>query len=528
MTLITFLHRWVGVVLALFMFVWFATGAVIAFVGSPFVDRAQQLAHAEPLAAEAGWLSLAETLTRAAAQRAETRPSDAVVGQVANHEAHSGGRHGAAQRPQDSLVVEARLARLGGAPLWLVEDERGQRSALSALTGAPTKVGPDQAERIAAHWLDGAALSYLGEQDAPLGVRNAEAGKPYHRFAADDGREIVVSARTGEVALVSTRAERGLIYAGAWLHLFRWLDVLGAGDYRRDALTYAGFFAAVGAATGIVVGFVKWKPGLFGRPTYSGRRTQPYREFWFKYHFWAGLVGGSFALLWASSGFLSTNPGQIFSPAGATKEETARWRGAAQPAAWSLPPAATTPLAPEAVELTWARLGEDTALIAVGKDGGRRALATPGALTSFDDTALIAAAQRLAGEKPVAGSARLDDYDSYYFPGHRQSVLDKPLPVLRIDLADAGKTSLYVDPADGRLLAKFDASRRVWRWVYSAVHHWDFGVFHTHALWIGWMAVWVSLGVVLAASAVVLAVRRLRRSLPQRAAAARPLEQQKA
>ncbi len=103
---------------------------------------------------------------------------------------------------------------------------------------------------------------------------------------------------------------------------------------------------------------------------------------------------------------------------------------------------------------------------------------------------------------------------SDYFANHRQTALDKPLPVLRVDFADAERTSLYIDPADGRLLVKFDTSRRVYRWLYSAVHHWDFGWFRNHWLWWGWMGVWVSFGVALSASAVVLAWRRLRRSLP--------------
>ncbi|MBY6244209.1 hypothetical protein K3F48_24000, partial [Methylosinus sp. Sm6] len=66
------------------------------------------------------------------------------------------------------------------------------------------------------------------------------------------------------------------------------------------------------------------------------------------------------------------------------------------------------------------------------------------------------------------------------------------------------------------LLAKIDASRRVYRWLYSAVHHWDFGLFRNQWLWNGWMALWVFFGLALSTTAVVLAWRRLRRSIPQR------------
>ncbi|MBY6243090.1 PepSY domain-containing protein [Methylosinus sp. Sm6] len=486
-----FLHRWIGVVLALFMLVWFSTGLVIAFLAAPPITRAQQLAHAESLAPEASWLSLGDALAARAL----------------------GGRH----EQEDGVIVEGRLVRVAGAPAWLIENQFGRRSAISALDGAPIVFSPEQARRIADLWAEGADLVYSGAEEAPVGVRNAEALRPFHRFAAPDSREIVVSARTGEVVQSATRGERALIYAGNWLHLFRWLDLVGAGDYRRAALSWAGFFAAAAALTGVILGFVKWRPGFFGRPTYSRGRTQPYREFFFAYHFWAGLIGGVFALSWAASGFFSTNPGQIFSQPTPSPDEIARYRAVGGPDAMaSATSAGVAALAPETVALSWSRIGDDAVLLAVSRDGERRALETGRTKAAFGEDALAAAAARLAGTAPISGRELLIDYDSYYYPNHHQSRIDKPLPVLRVDLADAGRSSLYIDPVDGRLLAKIDASRRVYRWLYSAVHHWDFGPFRDHWLWNGWMALWVFFGLALSTTAVVLAWRRLRRSIPQR------------
>lgn len=521
MSLLTFLHRWVGVVLALFMLTWFSTGLVIAFIGSPSVNRAQQLAHAASLSPEDGWLGLGEALRISAAARAAAtpkaeRPAGDMSGQNGQH-GHGGGR-----ARGEGGVADARLARIDGQPIWLIENDRGDRSAISAVTGALIEINSETAERIARNWLGAGAdaassLTYLDTVDAPIGVRNSETLKPFHRFAAGDGAgtQIIVSARTGEVVQVATGVERALVYTGNWLHLFRWLDALGGADYRRDALTYAGFFAAVGGATGLILGWIRWKPGFFGRPTYARGRTQPYRETWLKYHFWAGLVGGSFALLWATSGFLSTNPGQIFSQANASREELLRYRGAGLPAvAANWKPSASLGLDAEVVELAWSRLGDNALLFAQSRDGSRRALTIPEAESSLANDALLAAARRLKSDAPIAASELLRDYDDYYYPNHRQTAADKPLPVLRIDFGDAERTSLYVDPADGRLLAKYDSSRRIYRWLYSAVHHWDFGWFHHRWLWNGWMATWVSFGIALSASAVVLAWRRLRRTIP--------------
>ncbi len=276
----------------------------------------------------------------------------------------------------------------------------------------------------------------------------------------------------------------------------------------------------------MILGWLRWRPGFFGRPTYSQGRTQPYREFWFKYHFWAGLLGGIFALLWATSGYLSTNPWRVFSEATASGEELARYRGGETPeAATSWRPSASLELGPEVVELGLNRLGDDVLLLAYTRDGARRALTATGATSGFGEDTVLAAIQRLAGNPQIASRELLREYDDYYYPNRRQTAAEKPLPVLRVDLADAGHTSIYVDPVDGRLLAKFDTSRRAYRWLYTAVHHWDFGVFQQRWLWNVWMAIWIAFGLTLGASAVVLGWRRLRRTFG--AGAARPAKRTK-
>ncbi|MCR6632870.1 MAG: PepSY domain-containing protein [Magnetospirillum sp.] len=163
------------------------------------------------------------------------------------------------------------------------------------------------------------------------------------------------------------------------------------------------------------------------------------------------------------------------------------------------------------VELSWRRLGDQAVLLAHSRDGSRAPLAIPGAVAGFDEQAVRVAAERLAdGKAPVASLSRLDEYDSYYYPNHRQGALEKPLPVFRVDLADQAGTRLYVNPQDGALLLKQDASRRAYRWLFSALHHWDLGVLYARPLWDTWMLTWIGFGLVLSVSSVVLGWRRLR------------------
>ena len=485
------IHRWVGIALALFMSIWFLSGLVIMYAGPSALGRAEQLAGAESLRPESGWLSAGEAWARSAA-----------------------GRQG-----KDAVLAEARLVRQGGMPRWLVEDTAGRRYALSAVDGGVAPVPPDEAAAIARQWAgQDEAIRYVDTGPQDSAVRNHEALRPFHRFAVGTGsREVLISERTGEVVRDSTAFDRALYWTGNWIHLMRPLETVGlSADGRRSVLAWLGFFAFAGSLTGLIIGWQRWRPGWGGRPTYSQGRTQPYRESWFKWHFWSGLLGGSFALLWAFSGYLNNNPFSLFSPATASKAEIARYQGPSIPAAlrgWRPFAFITEEENRDVVELGWRRLGHEAVLVGLTRDGRRLPQPVTGTLPRFSDAALLEAAGRLAQTVPVAHHALLTDYDAYYYARHGQGPVERPLPVLQVDLADDGNTRLYLDPQDGRLLLRQDDSRRAYRWLWSALHHWDIGWLKHRPLWDAWMLTWVLLGIVLAGSSVVIGWKRLRKTL---------------
>jgi uncharacterized iron-regulated membrane protein len=479
MSALLFLHRWIGVVLAAFMTLWLGSGLLIVLTDPPATDRAAQLAHADFLAQQPNWIGPEETWRR-------------------------GG--------EGALPAEARLVRKAGAPYWLFKKPSGEVVALSATDAAPHVFSADDAGLIAADWLAApgeeesarSAVVYLGQGEAPPYIRNAEGLGPFHTLAVDDGwgTHLIVSSRSGDVLASAGALRRAFYYAGSWIHTFHPLDFLG--ENRRLVLAWAGGLAAAASLSGLIVGWIRWRPGLFGRPTYSGGRRQPYRRFWLATHFWTGLIGGTFALLWALSGFLSTNPGGLFSPANLSPAEIAAYVGAADPRDdFRLP---SHDVADE-VELSWRRLGDQTILVGVAADGDRVPLRA--ADDRFAPDAIPAALRRLIGYTPIAAQTEISQYDSYYYRNRRQSAIDRPLPALKIDLADAGGTRLYIDPIDGRILLRQDASRRAYRWLFNGLHHWDFGFLAARPAWLAWELTWVPIGLVLAISAFVLGWRRL-------------------
>jgi uncharacterized iron-regulated membrane protein len=522
-------HRWVGVALGLFMFFWFFTGLVIMYSTQTTQNRSQQLAHAETLSPEVGWLSLGDAWDRSAEQRKEAakRKPKAMEGMEAM--AAQSGRaedQGGKGKAADAVpgIADARLVRSGGEPVWLVEDSKGQRFALSAIDGTVRETTPDQALKIAENWFDHDSNTsgiittrYLETVEKPIILRNQDALSPFHRIAVgDDGGELLISSRTGEVLHASTRMDRAFYWAGNWLHLLKPLESVGLGHIRNDVQLWLGLSATIATLTGLIIGWLRWRPGFGGKHTYSQGRTQPYREFWFKWHFWSGLVGGIVVLSWALSGFLDTNPGKIFNQGNPNRQELNRYLGKGLPEVMRLwQPVLPTLLSvavdgADVVELGWRRLGGDSVLLAHTRDGQRLPQPLDGVTTQFNDATLLAAVGRVAGETKVASQEVLTDYDSYYYPRHHQSLVEKPLPVLLVTMADDVGTRYYLDPQDGKLIAKLDRSGRVLRWLFSGLHHWDFGWLYQRPIWDIWMLIWVSLGLVLGASSLVVGWRRLK------------------
>ncbi|MFI3194279.1 MAG: PepSY domain-containing protein [Methylococcaceae bacterium] len=500
-------HRWLGIALAVFMLMWFFSGLVIMYSPTITQTRSGQLAHAETLSPEVGWLSLGEAWERSAQQRQTlAKPKDAKPDEVVG-------------------IIDARLVRSAGNPLWLIEDSQGQRFALSALDGSLHKTSIEEALTIADYWhgrSESAGLAqaqYLATLDKTILLRNQDALSPFHQIAiGDDGGQVLISEKTGEVLHASNTVSRAFYWAGNWLHLFKPLEALGYGKIRNDVQLWSGLLATVATLTGLIIGWLRWRPGIGGRPTYSQGRTQPYREFWFKWHFWTGLIGGTVMLFWAGSGFLDTNPNKIFSQTNPNRQEIMRYMGQALPEtmmAWQ--PVLPLNLAmavggEDVVELSWKHLDHAAVLIAHTRDGQRLPQGVDGAKSRFDEASLLAALSRVIAKTTAASPVLLQDYDDYYYARQDQSQVEKPLPVWRVTLADDENTQWYIDPQDGKLLSKVDRRARIFRWAYSALHHWDFGWLKYRPLWDVWMLVWVSFGLVLTVSSLVIGWRRLKQT----------------
>lgn len=516
-------HRWLGILLGLFFFVWFLSGMAMVYSGVPAPTPEMRAAHAQLLHAEATLLDAGEAWTRA---RAAVEAFDREYPPISTMRHGAGGGH--AHGDGAPGLMEARLVMQAGEPVWLMRDVRGRRYALSAVDGGLRPADEARALALVHDWFGAEAdrSSSLGSlvTDTVTRMGHHDPYRPFLLVALHDDADtrVHVSERTGEIVRITTRVDRVLQTLGGWLHFLRPLDAIGLSTWRSDILMWSALAGVVMTVFGIVVGLLVFRPGWFGHARYRSGHVQPFRERWARWHFWLGMTVGVLTLTWMLSGFLATNPGKVFASATLNASELKAYRGGSL--AWS---DGTDACAPGALlvlggaswtELSWTRLGEHMALLGITPDARRAVLCRRGQAgpDGFDEDALVEAARRLVPGAGVKTVEWLREYDDHYYLGHHRSPADRPLPVLKVELDDARSTRLYLDPLGGEPLLRADQSRRVYRWLFNALHSWDFGVLHQRPVWDAWMVFWGVTGLLLSLTSLVIGVRRVMHGLRRR------------
>ena len=476
-------HRWLGIATGLFFALWIGSGLVMLCVPFPALTEAERLARLAPVA----WDDVAVAPDAALAAAGLRPPRAAAIG---------------------AFDLEMR----GDEPVYRFAPPEGRItvSARTAMRLGP--IGPDAAVRLAGGEPGRDGVEAV-ERDQWTVTARYDPLRPFHKVLLADaaGTALYVSRATGEIALDTTRFERGWNWAGAVVH---WIypTVLRA----RPALwhivvVWLSGIAMLGAASGLALGILRLRP----RRRYPGGRATPYRGV-ARWHHLFGLAGGVGLTTFIVSGWLSMNPNEWFSSPVPPPALLAAYAGEGGPvglAAAALPRFAD----PGTKALRFARLGGRWLVVALGPDGPR---ATGADGAPGPDEAAIATAAATAVASAIPGARprsieRLTEYDAYWYPRGDAP----PLPVLRLRFDDGAATWLHVDPRDGRVLSRLDRSGRANRWLFDALHRLDLPVLTLHRP-AREAAQWVLnlLAGVVALTGIVVGWRRLRRRTGRRVA----------
>lgn len=505
-------HRWTGIVVCLFMALWFVSGVVMMYVGYPKLTPQERLDHLPDLAI-AGTCCISPQQALRAAREAMPPAPPAGTGPA--------GRARGGDGPP-----ELRLAMIGATPYWLVGDGRNRQVSVDALSGKLLdRVDTDHALRVARSFAPESSpgLMEIVRQDIFTVSRGLDPHRPLFRIALNDseGTELYVSSSSGEVIRDSTRLERGWNYLGSILHFFYPLKGEFFDAWRSDIIIYTSLIGTVLALLGVWVGVLRWR---FGGRFASGSRS-PYRNAWMRWHHISGLIFGVVTLTWVLSGMLSLNPWRVFESASPKLNQRAFAGLGLEGARFALAPAEALDRAGFPVREIGIRLFDGRPYYLLRGGGGRTALiaaddrdAANRPVAMIPEPALLAAAAKLMPDHRIVRSTLLRSYDNYYYarqPHNLTGHIERRLPVLRVEFDDPGHSWVHLDPHTASVFNRLDDTGRVRRWLFNFLHSFDLrGFIDSRPLWDATLILLSIGGFVLCFSGVVIGWRRLRRPSP--------------
>ena len=431
-------HRYMGLALCLIMAAWCLSGVVMMYVGYPALAQRDRIAALERLS----------------------------VDHCCNVPARAPDLAGI---PLSSFDIEM----MEDHPVLRLVDTFGPVAIVNLQTGDwKTEISLDDAKKIAADFF---SLPATAASSLPVAIvghdqwtvsGEFDADRPLFKVARGDpaGTEIYIASSSGKVVQETTRWQRGWNWVGSVVHWVYFTDLRRDPAVWSQVVIWASLLGAFLTVIGIWFGIsqIRWRGGV---------RWTPYRglKYW---HHVAGLAFGVLTLTWVASGFLSMNPWGLLEGGGAGAESyrlrdydltsddalaLAR-RLAAKGIDGSVKRISSAPLEGRLYLREWTSNGM------VRIDGETL---EPAPLTAHG---LRRLASLLKPGTRIESQELIRQGDSYYFAHH-----DRPIfPVYRVILADAQHTRYYLDPADGRLIQKTDRNARLYRWLFDAVHRWDF------------------------------------------------------
>ncbi|MGE0116051.1 MAG: PepSY domain-containing protein [Steroidobacteraceae bacterium] len=484
-------HRWLGIVLCLFMAMWFFSGVVMMYVGYPKLSTAERLVRLPAL-----WMH------------------DPIIEMKA----------ALAATGQEGAPKEARLTTVADSPRYIFSYGKGRYVAVDARSGQRINSVSQAAAVTAAAALAKGAVHYLDQvdEDAWTHSKALDGHRPLHRVQVEDDNAtlLYISSSTGEVVRDATRTERAWNWVGAWIH---WLYPFRGGIVDRqwsNIVIYTSLIATILAVTGLVVGVLRWR--FTGR--YKNASHSPYRESFMRWHHLAGLVFGALAVTWIFSGMMSMNPWKLFDSGRQPLALEAYSGGKIEPARFAVDIRAQCERLRaegfQAREIEWRMFAGTGFLLATDATGQTRLISPsaaepPLAMLPMDSLAVTGA--RLLPGVRIVEQQIVTQYDFHYYgraPHTMTGHVEKHLPVLRLKFDDEHHTWVHLDPYTAQVVGISDSYRRVDRVLFAFLHSWDWLPLLQHRpVWDGLLVLGSIGGFAMSLTGVVIGWRRLRRKL---------------
>jgi hypothetical protein len=146
-------------------------------------------------------------------------------------------------------------------------------------------------------------------------------------------------------------------------------------------------------------------------------------------------------------------------------------------------------------------------MLPASRDGSRGSRSGVRYLIPLSDAQIFDAARHLIPRSAMIQQSRLHEYDAHWYSHHQHRIL----PVLRVAFDDDAQSWFHIDPSTGDILSRADSGRRAYRWLFNALHSFDFPILLSYRP--AWdVVVWLSLlGMIISTSGIVIGWRYLQR-----------------
>lgn len=477
-----------GVALCILFLLWFTSGVVMMYWGFPNVSERDHVQHAPAL--------------------------DPALIRLSPDDAYAGLR---IARPP----VQVRLDCFDGRPVYRFRIGRDEKIVYADSGEEQMKVSRDMVDRAAARWegqsVHAARVEPVNEVDQWTVQGRLRAIRPLWKYSWPNGDQVYVAGTSGEVVQFTTRESRIWAWLGAVPHWLYFTPLRKREHIWSEIMIWTSGLGTISALLGVVIGLWMYSPRK--RYRYDGVATSfPYQG-WKRWHNVTGLLVGVTAVTWVFSGMLSMDPlpPKPVDPEASGAVDVARaLRGSVRLGAFD----AKSPA--EAIEQLRAPVKE---LELVSFDGQPYYLATLASLETrlvpvhgdprdgFDAGKVAEVLARTLSTRSasrVAELRTLSEYDVYYLDRHHE----RPLPVVLLKINDLAGSRYYIDPKTARIVGTYNSTRWMTRWLYHALHSWDFPWLYKHRpLWDIVVITFMLGGNALCATSLVLAWRVVKRRL---------------
>ena len=482
-------HRWLGVLLALVMVLWFVSGVVMMYVGYPKLTRAERLeaSHVMQLGPDCC-----------------ARPEALLAGLAA----------------ADGGLRSLRLATVGGQPRLIALSSSRELVVLDLSSAKPlSAAGGDEARIAARDFAPDAELLHVESvvEDAFTHSKAMDPFRPLFRVRVSHPtlESLYVSAVTGEVVRDLSVDEARWNWIGSWLH---WLYIFRGGVFDKvwtEIVVYGAVLAGVLTALGLVVGVMRWRSRRYASGSHS-----PYRQALQRWHHLWGLAGGLLILAWVLSGLFSLNPWRMFD-SGAKRPLESLIIPASHVEMFDVPGALNclNERGFQAVELEWTPVAGALHILASDRAGqvwNLRDTKPCDARTRYEADELVALAKQRMPHASIVDARVQSSYDWHYYaraPHSMTGAFEKPLPVVVMRFDDEQETWLYLDMRTSRELKRTDQLGRLQRLLFNFFHSYDWHpLLEKRPVWDLLLIIGSLVGLFVSATGLVLGWRRVMRA----------------